>query len=471
MSETWSFPPACPLCKGSRKLIELAKNFDKLPKFDPTEDYPAITRMLPGIGYTVPRAQCYACDGMGTTRPEEIPGFYPPPPKDFMLELSQDQKAAVDAILDWFHLSPDKRMSLAGFAGTGKTTIIAEILRRLSKKSIIKICAPTGKAASVLRSKRVPATTLHKLVYAPESFCKRCGDSVEGVRGFDGKVRCPKCKTTTIKTRWNRVPLIEADLVIVDEASMLNQSMVEDVEQLVGKILYVGDHGQLEPIGEDPGIMRNADIRLEMIHRQAAESGIIQLAHHMRRGSAPERWGGSDFGDARVVGISKLIPRVLNRYDIVLCGYNKTRKSVNAAIRGFRGFSGPLPQVGERLICLQNDSDLGIFNGLLVTVRKKRVSYEMPRYDLVDDAGNEYVDISIHPDQFAEEKKLEFVNKGIGLFDFGYCLTVHKSQGSEWGSVAVIEQIARGWDPARWRYTAATRAAERLEYWLPRGHL
>ena len=386
------------------------------------------------------------------------------------MELSADQKQAVDSILDWFHKSSEKRLSLAGFAGTGKTTIIVELLSRLFRKYTISICAPTGKAASVLRHKGVSATTLHKLVYAPETFCSRCFRPVQGIKGFDRKIRCPECKTASIKLRWIRVPLIESDLVIVDESSMLNKSMVEDIESLTRKILYVGDHGQLEPIGEDPRIMREPDIRLEQIHRQAAQSGIIQLAHHMRQGFAPAAWK-DEYEDARVVGVSKLIPRVLARYDIILCGYNKTRKSVNAAIRNFRGFKGPLPELGERLICLQNDSDLGIFNGLLVTVVRQRTSYELPRYDFVDDAGNEYFDIQILPEQFAEEKKIEFSPKGIGLFDFGYCLTVHKSQGSEWDRVAVIEQIARGWDPARWRYTAATRAAQQLEYWLPMGRL
>jgi len=466
-----SYPPACPRCKGSRKIIELAPDFDELPPFDPDDEHPSIARMMPGVGYTSPRPKCPVCEGEGTLAKQEPAGSYPPPPRDSTaLELSPDQAKAVEEILEWFHKTTEKRISLAGFAGTGKTTIIAEILGRLSLKYIVRVCAPTGKAASVLRHKGVSATTLHKLVYAPETACSRCFKAVNAIKGFDRKIRCPDCKTTSIKIRWVRVPLIEADLVIVDESSMLNQSMVEDIEALTGKILYVGDHGQLEPIGKDPRIMREPDIRLEKIHRQAAQSGIIQLAHHMRRGSSPNNWQG-EFGDARVVGISKLIPRVLARYDIVLCGYNKTRKSVNAAIRGFLGYIGPLPQVGERLICLQNDSDLGIYNGLLVTVIAERKSYELPRYDLVDDAGNEYFDIQMIPDQFSEEKKIEYSPKGIGLFDFGYCLTVHKSQGSEWDSVAVIEQIARGWDPARWRYTAATRAAKKLEYWLPLGRL
>jgi exodeoxyribonuclease-5 len=247
--------------------------------------------------------------------------------------------------------------------------------------------------------------------------------------------------------------------------------MVDDVESLASKILYVGDHGQLEPIGKDPGIMRSPDIRLEEIHRQAAQSGIIRLAHHMRRGSHPSRWDDGGATDARAVQVDKLVARNLDRFDAILCGYNKTRKDVNAAIRRFRGFRDDLPEVGERIICLQNDSDLGVYNGQLVTVTHRHLSYEYPKYDIVDEVGNEYFGVPVHPDQFKEEKRIEMWSKGVGLFDFGYCLTTHKSQGSEWDSVAVIEQLARSWDPARWRYTAATRAAKRLEYWLPKGRM
>ena len=383
------------------------------------------------------------------------------------MKLSEDQQTAVDKIHQWL-ATPEKRLTLGGFAGTGKTTIVSHLLKDL--RTSVAICAFTGKAASVLRSKGVKgATTMHKLMYTPERQCMKCLATEGFRRGYSKTLVCGSCGSKNIKTAWKRVPLIDAGLVIVDEASMLNQSLVEDIEELAQKILYVGDHGQLEPIGKDPGIMREPDIKLEKIHRQAGESGIIQLAHHMRQGFMPTRWDGSDFGDARVTGLSKLAPAALKRFDVILCGYNKTRKSINRVIRDSLGYGriDGLPEKGERLICLQNDSDLGIFNGLLVTVMNRRVSTEYPRYDLIDDAGNEYIDVPIYPAQFDEEKKIDFIPKGLGLFDYGYCLTAHKSQGSEWDRVAVIEQLARGWDPARWRYTAATRAAKYLEYWMP----
>lgn len=383
------------------------------------------------------------------------------------MNLSEGQQAAVDKIHQWLETS-DKSLTLGGFAGTGKTTIISHLLKEL--RTSVAICAFTGKAASVLRSKGVSsATTMHKLMYTPARQCMKCLSQGGFRRGFNKALVCGNCGSKNIKTTWQRVPLIDAGLVIVDEASMLNQGLVEDIEDLAQKILYVGDHGQLEPIGKDPGIMRDPEIKLEQIHRQAGESGIIQLAHHMRQGFFPTKWDGKGFDDARVTGLTKLVPATLKRFDMILCGYNKTRKTINRVIReslGHKSVDG-LPEKGERLICLQNDSELGLFNGLLVTVMSRRLSTEYPKYDLIDDAGNEFIDVPIFPEQFEEEKKIDFVPKGLGLFDYGYCLTTHKSQGSEWDRVAVIEQLARGWDPARWRYTAATRAAKYLEYWMP----
>jgi len=383
------------------------------------------------------------------------------------IQLSPDQRYAAETIRAWLS-TPEKRLSLGGFAGTGKTTIISHLLQELNTS--VAVCAFTGKAASVLRSKGVTsATTMHKLMYVPEKVCGKCLAKNAAIKTFDGKWRCKVCGSLNLRMHWTRVPVIGADLVIVDEASMLNLSLVEDIEELAQKILYVGDHGQLEPIGKDPGIMREPDIRLEQIHRQAEASGIIQLAHHMRQGFMPTKWYGSEFDDARVVGLSKLVPQTLRKFDMILCGYNKTRKVINKIIRDDTGLSGDgeLPTVGDRLICLQNDSDLGLFNGLLVTIVNKHTSYEYPKYSFRDDFGNEYDRVSINPEQFSEEKKIEYSPKGIGLFDYGYCLTTHKSQGSEWDKVAVIEQLARSWDPARWRYTAATRAAKYLEYWMP----
>lgn len=460
-----TIPPACPRCNGSRLVIEFADNFDSLSEMD---------KMTSRIGFF--RFECPVCGGAGSTEPYPQLGEYPPPGADLEVQdldmtpvepnafsLSEDQRSAVEQISTWIN-SSEQSLTVGGFAGTGKTTIISHLLKNLHRN--ISVCAPTGKAASVLRNKGVPATTFHKLIYIPKVECGSCGAS-QAAAVIKKDSRCTGCNSRNLRRSWSRVPGIAADLVIIDESSMLSADLVSDIEMLASKILYVGDHGQLEPIGRDPGIMRDPQIKLEHIHRQAGGSGIIQLAHHMRRGSSPKHWDGSDFDDARVLGLRGLKFQNLNRFDMIICGYNKTRKAVNSVVRRGKGFVSPIPEFKDRVICLQNDMDLGIFNGQLFSVTKVRTSDSYPKFDLIDDLGNEYFDIPMTPDQFMEEKKIDFVPKGIGLFDFGYCMTAHKCQGSEWDSVAVIEQIARAWDPARWRYTSATRASGYLEYWIP----
>jgi exodeoxyribonuclease-5 len=365
------------------------------------------------------------------------------------------------------------KLTLGGYAGTGKTTVIKAIVNDVGTTKV-KVAAFTGKAASVLKSKGVEATTLHRLVYSPSESCVDCGRAPDSCSSTNRSNRTrrenaakassrpnysafPLCPQTGTRMGWVRVPSIDAELVIIDEASMLSARLMRDLEMFGIKVLYVGDHGQLEPVGEDPGLMVNPDIRLETIHRQAAGSSIIRFAHQLRRGELPQ-YSSSD----EQLRIHRGVPADLARYDVVLCGFNKTRVHVNRKIRKHRGFSGPLPTVGERVVCLRNDSERGLFNGMQATVTGITAGGEM---SVVDDVGTEYGDLPVLPHQFGSEKTLQFDrDEDWTLWDFGYAMTVHKSQGSEWESVCVLEQLAAMWTASRWRYTAATRASDRLTY-------
>jgi ATP-dependent exoDNAse (exonuclease V) alpha subunit len=389
------------------------------------------------------------------------------------MQLSPDQEKAIHQIKEWLE-SGDQTLTMGGYAGTGKTTIISYMLKHWSKMDIA-VCAFTGKAASVLRGKGVHhAITMHKLIYTPVNWCRFCRMETDTEKlppeeeGGKPERICKRCKQSQyLSMKFVRVPFINVDLVIVDEASMLSADLVLDLESLAKKILYVGDHGQLEPVGDDPGIMMDPTIRLEQIHRQAAGSPIIQFAHYLRTSNMPRGWEGGK--EATVHKRERASSSQLMEADVVLCGFNNTRVMVNKAIRKARGFRDSLPEPGERIICLQNDTELGIFNGLLVTVENRRTpKYGYTKYDLVDDVGEKYLDMRVYQERFNQEKNKERFNKGVGLFDFGYALTVHKSQGSEWNHVAVLEQIASSWTASRWRYTAATRAAKRLDYWISR---
>lgn len=353
--------------------------------------------------------------------------------KVLAVELTSEQQHAVDAFAD-VHRGRRRRLTIGGYAGTGKTTIIRAIVETYGARGLA-VCAPTGKAAHVLRSKGVDACTLHSLIYTPR------GVDEDGKPVF-GRNRNPMPRT-----------------VIVDEASMLSAKLVHDLEALIKRVLYVGDHGQLEPIGDDPGLMAAPDIRLESIHRQAEGSPIISFAHHVRRGYEPRTFG----DDARVQ--HGWTPDLLD-FDVVIVGFNESRCKVNAWFRAQRGFDGRLPHRGEQIICLRNNPDFEVWNGMTGTVLA--VDRERNRLSVMTDDGKRS-NVPFNPEQFGAAKTLPYVKprrKQVvpTLWDFGYAVTCHKYQGSEAARVAVVDEVAASWSGERWRYTAATRASEELRW-------
>lgn len=349
------------------------------------------------------------------------------------VEFTEDQRRAIEAVRTWLFFSTDRSLTLGGLAGTGKSFLIGKLLPILAPKKIA-VCAYTGKAAYELRRKGVAnACTMHRIVYQAQPHCSMCDVDT------DVAEICPRCGSSRhVVTHWRRQPLLTADLVIVDEASMLAEHHVEDLEVLAPKVLYVGDHGQLEPIGDDPGIMAEPTLRLEQIHRQAAGSEIIQFAHRLRMGAHPATYMAR--GDVNVR--FGLRGTDLTSYDAILCGYNKTRVDINQRIRKMRGLDGPA-RVGERLICLQNDSELGVFNGMLAEVTRVRgMNDDFIYVDLENEIGESFPRIPCLRSQFDRERKpKDRVPRGIGLFDFGYAMTCHKCVAGD-----TLIQTDRGWE-------------------------
>lgn len=374
------------------------------------------------------------------------------------MDLSDDQAQALSRILEWHQAGGSRRLTFGGFAGSGKSTLIQHVVERISEAHV---CAPTGKAAMVLRHKGMEhASTVHGLIYSPTEICEACDEPVEE------ESVCPKCESdANVRTKFALGYGLEGRLVIVDEASMMTDDMVEDLESFEIPVLYVGDHGQLEPVGNDPGLMKDPDIRLEVIHRQAQGSPIIQFAHMVRSGGSPAAWEGS--GDVEVrFGFSA---KDLGDQDVILCGTNRTRVQVTRHVREQMGFSGP-PREGERVMCYQNNRDMGLFNGMTATITDiRRETDDVYVLDLEDELGRRYLKIPAIKSQFLCEQRPQRFARGVAFFDFGYVMTVHKAQGSQFERVTVLEQLCR-FTPSRWRYTAATRASKSLRYHLPSVH-
>jgi exodeoxyribonuclease-5 len=372
--------------------------------------------------------------------------------------LTPEQEHAVNYICSVWFTNPnaDQIFTLGGYAGTGKTTVIKEIRKRIDDivkqsdsfdieyETPTEITAFTGKAVSVLRRKGLwQAKTLHSLLYTVE---------------VDEKTKKP------IFTRRYRLEPAPR-LIIVDEASMISSELFADLKHFGVKLLFVGDPGQLEPVGDNPNLMKNPKIVLSKIHRQAAESPILQLAHSVRNG------GRINYGSRPGLSIIQkqdLAQAPIDSDTQFICAYNKQRINLNSMIRSQLGRGLNKLVEGEKLICLQNNRTHGVFNGQILFVEEiGEVKGSQIYCTLRDELDTIYTGIPVFDRGFNGEfdpKKDKLPTPDTCLFDYGYCITGHKSQGSEWERVCVLEQYSPLWDMNRWRYTVITRASKELIY-------
>lgn len=376
------------------------------------------------------------------------------------LTLSPEQKTAHEAILA-FVKDKKHQLRIGGYAGTGKTTLIANTLKALREMDATKRIAMacfTGKAAFVLREKLIAADVL----------------ADEYVGTIHGLMYEPVVKNGVV-LRWKRRESIEADLLIIDEASMVSETIYKDLKKYKVPMLFIGDHGQLPPIGGQMALMDKPDITLTQIQRQAALNPIIALSAHIRaEGEMPhmEIVHGPDG-----TGWQKLKLRLPNLVHMVrqpdevmfLCGYNKTRVFLNGCIRERLGFINAEPTVGEKLICLRNNHDIGIFNGMGGVLKKIDDSMPFSDATIAMEDGSTFTGSIFRPQFGASATIREW--EGFEppelkeLFDWGYALTVHKAQGSEADRVVLIEERFSSMDDENWRrwlYTGVTRARKQL---------
>lgn len=358
------------------------------------------------------------------------------------LDFTADQHSANDAIKQW--LNSDKQtFALSGLAGTGKSYLISYIQDQINGSIV---CAPTGKAAYVQRQNGVEeACTLHSLIYS--------------------------CKERDGKRVFEKKGSIGADLVIVDEAGMVGQKENSDLLSFNKKVLYVGDHGQLEPIGDNPNLMANPDAVLETIHRQAASSPILRLAMAFREGRESQVIGAMrekgwyrDPTGKITVTFKKHAKDLIGPTTQVICGYNNTRHRMNQEIRTARGYTKPYPEPGEPVICLDNRNKFDMFNGQVATVLGINRAFQH-HIDLWLGVGEgDQVPVTCLREQFGKNTLPNHRDKGVLLLDWAYALTCHKCQGSGFTDVLVMEEVSDNWNIRRWRYTSVTRAKEKLVY-------
>jgi exodeoxyribonuclease-5 len=362
-----------------------------------------------------------------------------------MPAFTPHQDAALSAAASWFKAARGRAsiFRLFGYAGTGKTTLAKHIAEGVDGK--VLFAAFTGKAACVMRSKGcASASTIHSLIY-------RARESGEQTPSFD---------------LWHEAPASKAKLIVIDECSMVDAELARDLMSFGVPLLVLGDPAQLPPI-QGGGFFTGAepDAMLTEVHRQAQDDPIVRLSMEIRAGRSLVQ---GRYGETEVVQRSELDPKRVLDADQVLVGRNVTRRAYNARLRARRGFADALPMAGDKLVCLRNNRRKGLFNGGLWMVKEKpKARRQIIRLHLKPDEDLEHrmVKVSVRPECFTGEiDELEWPQrKPYDEFDFGYVLTVHKAQGSQWDDVVLFDESGAFADNReRWLYTGVTRAAKRL---------
>jgi len=402
------------------------------------------------------------------------------------ISLSEDQEKARDAIVAHVRGQSGPLLTVAGYAGTGKTTVMSESVRSLGEaRAPLAFCAYSGKAAAVMRSKLELSGslrpgdycgTIHGLIYnLTGAWLKQSKKGKE----YMAQIEKPAAGVRTpIKERLEMDMQFEAtglkagyQAIMVDEGSMVGEEVFNDISAMGLPVVVFGDHGQLPPVKSSFNLMQHPMIRLEKIHRQAEKSPIIKMSMLAREeGRIPI----GDYSDrVRKIRMSGDLSwsKALTKDWVMLCGRNATRIFWNNRLRNQYGFQSHDVETGERVICLKNNKELGIYNGMMGIVRSVMPSDDH-WYKMVAemDGGVTFAgDCLTH--QFGSQSTLyEYPpaalsgNLVMDLFDWAWCITAHKSQGSEFESVCVLEERMGGSDDdwRKWLYTVVTRAKENL---------
>jgi exodeoxyribonuclease V len=357
------------------------------------------------------------------------------------------QDSALTAVGAWLKAKPGRGapqiFRLFGYAGTGKTTLAKHIAQHADGK--VLFAAFTGKAASVMRSKGCGgATTIHGMIY-------QAHDVGEQTPSFD---------------LWDDGPAATAKLIVIDECSMVDAELGRDLLSFGVPVLVLGDPAQLPPVqGGGFFTLAEPDAMLTEVHRQAQDDPIVHLSMQVRARKAlvPGRYGRSE-----VVARKEFDPQRALETDQILVGRNGTRRAYNARLRERRGFADMLPIAGDKLVCLRNNRRKGLFNGSLWLVAERKSSRARTlrlRLTPEEPIGLRSVKASVRPECFLGGiEAFDWPQrKRYDEFDFGYVLTVHKAQGSQWDDVVLFdESFAFPDSRERWLYTGITRAAKRL---------
>ena len=386
------------------------------------------------------------------------------------MELTNKQEQGLKIAIQRYN-DHEKYTVISGYAGSGKSTLVRYIVSALDVDEEDVIYATfTGKAAQVLLKKgNQNVTTLHKLLYK----------HIPLTNGGFKRIR-KNC--------------IEYKIVIVDEVSMAPKSLMDVLfsHQNV-YVICLGDPFQLPPVdkNEDNHLLDKPHIFLDEIMRQAAESEIIRLSMKIRNFELFTNFRGNE---VQVLNKAELSTGMLTWADQILVGTNKTRVAINNEMRALLG-RGENPEDGDKIICLRNywdtfsNEENPLVNGTIGYIQNSFNTFRVfPKYlypnqifilqgNFISDSGDTYEGLEMDKymiltgEQCVDWKTAVQIRSSKKYrdalpmeFTYGYAITTHKAQGSEWDKVLIIEERFPfdEVEHARWLYTAVTRSAQKL---------
>ena len=386
------------------------------------------------------------------------------------MELTSKQEQGLKIAIDRYK-NHERYTCISGYAGTGKSTLVKFIISALDvDEDDVCYAAYTGKAAQVLLKKgNKNVSTLHKLLY--KSYPRPDGS-------------------------FFRLPVDEVPykIVIVDEVSMAPRNLMKLLFTHKNvHVICLGDPFQLPPVDkdEDNHLLDNPHIFLDEVMRQAQESEIIRVTMDIRNHKPLSLMDGNE---VKILTKADLSTGMMQWADQMLVGTNQMRVALNNQMRELLG-RGNAPEDGDKVICLRNywsilaENEDPLVNGTIGYLQDSFESFnQLPwkmggqriytiQGNFLSDGGALYKDLDMDKKLILTgEKSLDWKttwklnsNPRTSMlvpleFTYGYAITGHKAQGSEWDKVLVVEEKFpfEKEEHARWLYTCATRASEKL---------
>lgn len=384
------------------------------------------------------------------------------------IELNKDQIFASYEAQKWkANGYTDQVFEISGRAGTGKTTTVKYILQEmgLDPQHDVLFVAFTGKAASQLSKQNVPAITCHSAFYE----YKKEYDRLPNGRIIYNEAGKPKLKGVFKKKEYLKK---RYKLIVIDEATMINQKMRDDILSFGLPVIALGDMNQLPPVFGDPVFLNNPDVTLHQIMRQREGDPIVYIAE-MVLDNLNIKYG--VYKKSSVIRRSDLNEYQMKHADIILTGTNNLRREINRLFReDYLQFPKlEFPYVGEKVICKRNDWSKCLSNNIYLTngttgfldyVDRESYNGRSMKIDFRPDFTNKvFRDLSADYRHLMEIQDVNSLNLGLEMFEFAYAITCHSSQGSQWENVLAMGEMYGSKEfQKKMLYTMVTRASESI---------